>query len=65
MAVIEFMNDNGYMVSVKRIGIPDEFIGHGTVDELYKLCGMDEDSILKTILSIVPQKQTQLLHTIQ
>ena len=53
------------MVSVKRIGIPDEFIGHGTVDELYKLCGMDEDSILKTILSIVPQKQTQLLHTIQ
>lgn len=65
MAVIEFMNDNGYMVAVKRIGIPDEFIGHGTVDELYKLCGMDEDSILKTILSIVPQKQTQLLHTIQ
>ncbi len=65
MAVIEFMNDNGYMVSVKRIGIPDEFIGHGTVDELYKLCGMDEDSILNTILSIVPQKQTQLLHTIQ
>ncbi len=65
MAIIEFMNDNGYMVSVKRIGIPDEFIGHGTVDELYKLCGMDEDSILNTILSIVPQKQTQLLHTIQ
>lgn len=65
MAVIEFMNDNGYMVSVKRIGIPDEFIGHGTVDELYKLCGMDEDSILNTILSIVPQKQTQLLHTIK
>ena len=38
-AVLEFFADNNYNVSVKRLGIPDEFIEHGTQDELYDECG--------------------------
>ena len=38
------------------IGIPDKFVQHGTVAELYQLCGMDEDSITKELL-----KQCELL----
>jgi 1-deoxy-D-xylulose-5-phosphate synthase len=49
-AVLEFMADNGYTPRVKRIGIPDAFIKQGSVPELFKLCGMDAESIARTIL---------------
>ncbi len=45
-AVIEFMVDNQYIAKVKRLGIPDRFIEHGTQAELYKECGFDVDSIV-------------------
>lgn len=48
-AVLEFMADNGYAPRVQRIGVPDAFIEHGSVDELYRLCGMDEESIFKLL----------------
>lgn len=48
-AVLEFMADYGYAVWVKRIGIPDRFVEHGNVQELYKLCQMDEDGIVKQL----------------
>lgn len=44
-AVLEFMADHGYTPFVKRIGVSDQFIEHGSILELYKLCGMDADSI--------------------
>ena len=46
-AVVEFMADHGYTPRIRRIGIPDQFVEHGSVDELYHLCGMDEDSMLR------------------
>lgn len=49
-AVLEFMADNGYAPRVQRIGVPDAFIEHGSVDELYRLCGMDEESIKELII---------------
>lgn len=48
-AVLEFMADHGYAPFVKRIGVPDQFIEHGSIPELYKLCGMDADSIAGVI----------------
>lgn len=48
-AVLEFMADNGYTPRVSRIGIPDGFVEHGSVKELYHLCGMDEDGILRVM----------------
>ena len=44
-AVIEFMSDNGYNSEVRRLGIPDYFVEHGTQDELYHECGYDEEGI--------------------
>lgn len=46
-AVLEFMADNGYMAKVKRLGIPDEVIEHGTQQQLYAECGYDTPAILK------------------
>ena len=48
-AVLEWMNDHGYALPVTRMGIPDEFIEHGTVDELQHICHMDVDSIVSAI----------------
>ena len=48
-AVLEWMNDHGYALPVTRMGIPDEFIEHGTVDELQHICHMDVDSIVVAI----------------
>ncbi|MCH5328230.1 MAG: 1-deoxy-D-xylulose-5-phosphate synthase [Coprobacter sp.] len=49
--VLEFMADNGYTPRVKRVGIPDQFIEHGSVAELYNVCRMDEESITNLLLS--------------
>ena len=50
-AVMEFMMGNGYSPEVRQIGIPDRFIEHGTIPELYHLCGMDAGSITKAIIN--------------
>jgi 1-deoxy-D-xylulose-5-phosphate synthase len=44
-AIIEFMSDNGYNADVRRLGIPDYFVEHGTQDELYRECGFDAEGI--------------------
>lgn len=50
-AVVEWMNDNGFNRKVTRLGIPDSFITQGTVPQLYKLCGIDAESIYKAIVN--------------
>ncbi len=52
-AVIEFMCDNRYSAQVKRLGIPDYFVEHGTQEELYRECGFDTASIANTIREMV------------
>ena len=52
-AVLEFMADNHYTPQVNRLGIPDRFIEHGSIPELYQLCGIDCNSIATKLKSIV------------
>lgn len=52
-AIMEFMSDNGHDgITIKRIGINDCFVQHGTVDELYKICRLDEESIYSSIIKL-------------
>lgn len=48
-AVLEFMADHGYHPDIHRMGIPDEFVEHGSVPELCRICGIDADSIVREI----------------
>ena len=48
-AVLEFMVDQGYSAQVTRLGIPDDYIHHGTQEELWADCGFDKNSIVKTV----------------
>jgi 1-deoxy-D-xylulose-5-phosphate synthase len=53
-AVVEFLADEGFSgVEVKRLGVPDRFIPHGTQDELRKMCGFDKDAIAQAVLQMV------------
>lgn len=56
-AVIEFMMDNGYTPRVKRLGLPDNFVEHGTVAELHHIVGIDEEAIIE---AINPQQMHQV-----
>lgn len=47
--VLEFMSDNGYCPTVKRLGIDDKFVQHGPVDDLFRICHIDTNSIYHTI----------------
>lgn len=47
-AVLEFMADHGYTAQVKRLGIPDKIVEHGTQPELWAECGYDEQAIAET-----------------
>ncbi len=57
-AVLEFLSDNNYHVQVKRLGIPDQFIEHGTPEELYSLLGLDSTGISNSILSFIKDPKT-------
>ena len=52
-AVGEFMNDHQYSTRLKRIGLEDQFIDHGTPEELYRECGLDQQGIYQAIRSFL------------
>ena len=51
-AVIEFASENNYKQNIRTLGIPDEFIEHGTIAELQKACGIDVASIVATLKTL-------------
>jgi 1-deoxy-D-xylulose-5-phosphate synthase len=52
-AVLEFMADRGYKAEVVRLGIPDEYIHHGTQEELWATCGFDVAAIVASVERIL------------
>lgn len=48
-AVLEWLSDNDKTTRVRRIGLPDRFIEHGTVNELRHIAGTDIESIKQAI----------------
>jgi len=60
-AVLEFMADNNYQAEVKRLGIPDKFIEHGTQPELYDECSFDDKAIIETVKSLLSAQENKAL----
>ena len=50
-AVLEWMNDNGFCPQMKRLGLPDHFVEHGSVSQLREIVGLDDASIRVAITS--------------
>ena len=49
-AVLEWMNDHGYQPQITRLGLPDDFVGHGTVEQLREIVHLDHESIKNAII---------------
>lgn len=58
-AIIEFMSDNGYNSEVRRLGIPDYFVEHGTQDELRHECGFDAEGIELAIREVLVRNEVE------
>ncbi|OPZ90232.1 MAG: 1-deoxy-D-xylulose-5-phosphate synthase [Firmicutes bacterium ADurb.Bin419] len=51
--VLETMNQKGINIKTKMFGYPDQFIPHGSKNELQNLYRLDEQSIVNDVLRIV------------
>ncbi|MFT3737342.1 MAG: 1-deoxy-D-xylulose-5-phosphate synthase [Breznakibacter sp.] len=56
--VLEFMGEHGYSARIKRLGIPDKFIEHGTQTELHHECGYDKEGILNVVYEMLSHEHT-------
>ena len=49
-AILEEASLQGYKGNIERLGMPDSFVPHGSVPQLYHLCGIDAESIAQKLL---------------
>ena len=45
-AIISFASENKYIIPITTMGIPDQFIEHGSIAELQKICSIDLESVI-------------------
>ena len=57
-AVMEWMNDHGYHPQITRMGLPDNFVEHGSINELREIVGLDINSIKQAINGNNPKSET-------
>ncbi|MDX1538095.1 1-deoxy-D-xylulose-5-phosphate synthase [Arsukibacterium sp.] len=50
-AVNDYMLQHGYNVKVLNLGLPDQFIKHGTQQEIYTELGLDSDGISRQVMA--------------
>ena len=56
-SILEFVSDNEYKINVHRLGIPDEFIHHGTQNELWNDCNIDTSAVIKKVENLMKKHQ--------
>jgi 1-deoxy-D-xylulose-5-phosphate synthase len=55
-AVSEFIASQSLSLKIIGLGVPDRFIEQGTIPELFKECGYDEDGIYNTIINVTKEQ---------
>ena len=56
-AVVEYFADNDYNNKhITRVGLPDEFVTHGSISKLNELCRIDANGLTERILEVVGKK---------
>ncbi len=54
-AVMEWMADHGFTPRLQRLGLPDDFVEHGTVGQLQHLTGIDSDGIAAALQQMLQE----------
>lgn len=52
-AIMEWMEDNGYHPVIRRLGLPDHFVEHGSVAQLQAIVGIDKEHVKQTIQKLL------------
>jgi len=61
-AVLEFAEIHNFNHAViKRMGIPDEFIQHGSRNKLLSILGLDKNGIIQTIKKVIKSKTQSVI----
>lgn len=58
-AILEYFSDKHYKNDVLRIGLPDEFVEHGTQEQLHNLLGIDPQGIKQKVISFIHTYQNK------
>ncbi|SDH35551.1 1-deoxy-D-xylulose-5-phosphate synthase [Alteribacillus bidgolensis] len=57
-AVLEHFHDTGcHNMVIERMGIPDRYIEHGSVPELYEEIGLTAEEVINKIFTLVPRRR--------
>lgn len=59
-AVMELLEEHSIKCPVRRIGVPDEFIEHGTQEELRAQLGLDAEGIVRAVRLFVSENKKAL-----
>jgi len=59
-AVLELFEEKGVSIPVKRIGVPDEFIEHGSQEELRARLGLTVEGIEAAVVSLLKKDKVKL-----
>ena len=54
-AVVEYLVDNGLHPVIRRMGLPDRFVEHGSTPQLLHLCHIDCDAIISTLRELTSE----------
>ncbi len=57
--ILEYLNDKKFKGDILRIGLPDNFVDHGTQAELHKILGIDPDGITKRVKTFLQSRINQ------
>ena len=59
-AILEHFSENNFNnIEVTRVGLPDEFVTHGSIAELNKLCEIDVTGIKKRIVNVLTNAKVE------
>ncbi|MFC7060580.1 1-deoxy-D-xylulose-5-phosphate synthase [Halobacillus seohaensis] len=56
-SVLEFKEEHNYTSWIKRLGVPDRFIEHGSVDKLWEEIGLTEENLINQVKAMTITKQ--------
>ncbi len=52
-SIIDFANHQGFKNKIISLGVPDQFINHGTTTELQEICGISVSKIKELVLTVL------------
>jgi len=56
-ALSELITDNGVQTKLVRLGLPDAFVEHGEIPQLYRELGLDGESVARKILKQLAERR--------